>query len=63
MEIYHKQIEILRSHGQWKERLADCLPLAVANHFKRPIKIFSSKVSNPVFDINPSMEAEERQYS
>jgi len=35
--------------------LADCIPLAAANIFGRPINIFSSKVSSPRYDIKPDM--------
>ena len=48
-------MENLREKGQWKERLADCLPLAIANFYQRPIKVLSSKISNPVFDIHPTL--------
>lgn len=55
IEVYRKQVEILRQSGNWKERLADCLPLAFANMYQRPIRIFSSNTTNPVFDVKPTM--------
>jgi carbohydrate-binding DOMON domain-containing protein len=36
--------------------LADCMPLAIANLYKQPIRIYSSMVSNSVYDIYPDLQ-------
>lgn len=42
--------------GHWNMELADGMPLAIANLYKRPIRIYSSMVSNSVYDIYPDLQ-------
>ena len=39
--------------------IADCLPLAIANVLKRPMRIYSSNLATPVYDIRPDIEGSE----
>ena len=41
-------LQDLSVDGHWNMDLADCMPLAIANHYKQPIRIYSSMVSNSV---------------
>ena len=52
---YDQMINDIKSEGVWKVELADCLPLAVANLFAVPLKIFCSRISTPVYDIRPDL--------
>ena len=57
---FDQMINDIQSKGVWKLELADCLPLAVANSFAVPLKIFSSRISTPVYDIKPDLVTSER---
>ena len=54
---YMQMVSCLKQSGQWNTTLADCLPLAVANTFSVTIKVFSSLISTPVYDIGPDLVA------
>jgi hypothetical protein len=49
-------LQDLSVDGHWNMELADCMPLAIANLYKRPIRIYSSMVSNSVYDIYPDLQ-------
>ena len=57
-EIIVNKINELKSSGIWNTDLGDCLPLAMANLLKHPIRIYSSNLSNPVTDIEPDLSEE-----
>ncbi|XP_052075475.1 uncharacterized protein LOC127712922 [Mytilus californianus] len=42
--------------GHWNNELADFMPLALANMYNRPLRIYSSMVSNSVYDIIPDLQ-------
>ena len=52
---YMREVSLIREMGHWKSHLSDDIPFAVANiqFFKRQIRIFSSNIRNPVYDITP----------
>ena len=54
-ENYDKMIQDIRSQRVWKVGLADCLPLAVANIFRVSVKIVCSRISSPVYNIQPDL--------
>ena len=54
-DIYEDTINDIQQDGHWNVELADCMPLAVSNIFKRTIRIFSSRISNQVYDIKPDL--------
>lgn len=54
-EQFRLEVEQLKEDGQWKTSLADCLPLAIANVLNRPLRIFSSHLATPVYDIRPDI--------
>jgi hypothetical protein len=45
----------LSQDGHWNIQLADCLPLAVANLYKRQLRVYSSRIANSVYDIVPDL--------
>ncbi|CAG2200930.1 unnamed protein product [Mytilus edulis] len=45
--------------GHWNNGLADFMPLALANMYNRPLRIYSSMVSNSVYDIIPDLQDHE----
>ena len=45
--------------GQWDNILGDCLPLALANLYHCPVRIYSSKITTPVYDIQPNLNVVE----
>jgi len=45
----------LDENGHWESEYADFVPLCLANIFKRSIRIFSSRLFTPVFDIEPDL--------
>ncbi|XP_070182460.1 uncharacterized protein [Littorina saxatilis] len=49
-----ERIHCLTRNGAWNTEANDILPLALANFTKRRIKIFTSKMNIPHFDIVPS---------
>jgi hypothetical protein len=49
-------LQDLSVDGHWNMELADCMPLAIANLYKQPIRIYSSMVSNSVYDIYPDLQ-------
>lgn len=54
-ERFGREVESIKEKGQWKANIADCIPLAAANVLKHKIQIFSSDVSNPVYEIKPDL--------
>lgn len=52
----------LKAKGQWNVALADCIPLAASNILGRPIRIFSSDMSNPTYDIKPDINEHTDDY-
>lgn len=48
-------INYLRTNGSWNTEANDILPLALANLTKRRVKVFTSKIHTPHFDIIPTM--------
>ena len=57
-ELFRKSVDELKNDGKWNTDLGDCLPLAVSNHLHRSIRIYSSKLSNQVYDIVPDISSE-----
>ena len=54
-ELFSKSVVELKQDGKWNTELGDCLPLAISNKLQRPIRIYSSKLYNPVYDIEPDI--------
>jgi len=52
---YGEEVEKLKEDSTWNTDLADCVPLALANIYKTPVRIYSSRVENPVYDIQPDL--------
>lgn len=48
-------INQLRTNGAWNTEANDILPLALANMTKRRIKVFTSKINTPHYDIIPTI--------
>jgi len=55
---YLLEVDNIRNSGTWNTNLADCMPLAVANITKRPIRIYSSNTQTPVIDVAPDLQEE-----
>ena len=49
-------VEKLRQNGVWDSDGNDIVPLVLANYTGRRVKIFSSKLDKPVWDITPSLK-------
>lgn len=54
-KLYDEYLSDLSQDGHWNIKLADCLPLAVANLYKRQLRIYSSRIANSVDDIVPDL--------
>ncbi|XP_062577843.1 ankyrin-2-like [Saccostrea cucullata] len=54
-QIFKKQIRQMEKNSIWNTELADCLPLAAANEFKRTIRIFSDNLDGPL-EIIPDLD-------
>ncbi|MEW8548129.1 MAG: OTU domain-containing protein, partial [Candidatus Thiodiazotropha sp.] len=54
-DSFNRQLDTLRQSGSWSVDLSDVLPLAVANYTKREITIYTSKRSNPVISVKPTV--------
>ena len=54
-ENFTAEVADLRTMGHWETSLADVCPLAVANLYRRPIRIFSSDATYNIRDILPDM--------
>ena len=52
---YHEQVSKLQISGNWNCSLADCFPLALANMTKSLVRIYSSAIATPCYDVNPDM--------
>ena len=53
---YKSEVEDLRQAGHWSVSLADLIPSAVANLFKSKVIIYSSKPSQPVLELPPTIQ-------
>ena len=53
-EAYLYEIKDLGKEGYWSSRVADFLPLALANHLKNTVKIYTSKPEQPIIIVHPS---------
>ena len=54
--VMMESLDDLSQDGHWNAGLADCMPLAVANIFKRSLRrIYSSRMQNAVYDISPDL--------
>ena len=56
-EVFVKMIEKIKEDGTWNNEMSDFIPLCLANIFQRPIRVFSSRPFQPVFDIEPDLVA------
>ncbi|KAK3090584.1 hypothetical protein FSP39_012887 [Pinctada imbricata] len=54
--IFSENLNNLRNPGHLNVSLADCLPLAAANVYKRPLRIYSSRIQNAVYDISADLD-------
>lgn len=54
-KLYDEYLSDLSQDGHWNIQLADCLPLAVANLYKRQLRVYSSRIANSVYDIVPDL--------
>jgi hypothetical protein len=54
-ELYEKQVDALSRIGHWNFDIAHYMPLVVANIFNRPVRIYSSRIENSVFDVLPDL--------
>ena len=52
---FRTEVEELKCNGKWTNCAADLLPLALSNWSRKTIKIFSSLIQKPVFDITLSL--------
>jgi len=52
---YLREVETVRESGTWNMDLADCMPLALSNIMRRPVRIYTSKMQNPVIDVEPDL--------
>ena len=50
-EEFAEQVDSLRHSGNWNTCIADVTPLAIANIFRRYVRIYSSNITNPVCDV------------
>ena len=57
IEVFVKMIEEIKEDGTWNNEMSDFIPLCLANMFRRPIRIFSSRPFQPVIDIEPDLAA------
>lgn len=53
--LFQNEINTMMLGGNWNLSLGDCLPLALANAYNRPVRIYSSKMTTPVYDIQPNL--------
>ena len=54
-EVFVKMIEEIKEDGTWNNEMSDFVPLCLTNIFHRPIRVFSSRHFQPVFDIEPDL--------
>ncbi|MEW8546092.1 MAG: OTU domain-containing protein, partial [Candidatus Thiodiazotropha sp.] len=57
-EEHERFIELtqeIKEDGAWNSDMSDLVPLCLANIFKRPLRIFSSRPFTPVFDVVPDL--------
>ncbi|CAC5390833.1 unnamed protein product [Mytilus coruscus] len=52
---YDDYLHDLSHNGHWNSDLADMMPLALSNIYRHPIRVYSSKVANSVYDILPDL--------
>ena len=52
-EQFLNEVKQLQESGEWNINLADCFPLAVADMLKRNLRIYSSAVTTPVYELSP----------
>ena len=57
-ELFKTGVSELKSNGKWNTDLGDCFPLAICNKLQRSMRIYSSKISNPVYDIDPNLSGQ-----
>jgi hypothetical protein len=55
--MYLDEIESLKQEGYWSSKVADFLPLALANLSGCTVKIYTSKVDQQTITIQPSLKA------
>ena len=54
-QAYAEKVKVIETAGIWNQDIADIVPMAVANLFNAQITIFSSRVNNPIINIEPTM--------
>ncbi|CAC5393377.1 unnamed protein product [Mytilus coruscus] len=52
---YDDYLHDLSHNGHWNSDLADMIPLALSNIYRHPIRVYSRKVANSVYDILPDL--------
>ncbi|CAC5405758.1 OTUD3 [Mytilus coruscus] len=52
---YDDYLHDLSHNGHWNSDLADMMPLALSNIYRHPIRVYSSKVANSVYNILPGL--------
>ena len=53
--VYREKVEQLAMDGIWNLELSDVIPLAIANIYNRHIIIYSSRLANPIINIEPDL--------
>ena len=54
-QAYSEKVQTIETAGIWNNDISDIVPVAVANIFNTKSTIFSSRVHNPVTNIEPTM--------
>ncbi|CAG2225235.1 OTUD3 [Mytilus edulis] len=52
---YDDYLHDLSNNGHWNSVLADMMHLALSNMYRHPIRVYSSKVTNSMYDILPDL--------
>jgi len=55
MDLMSRHAKQLEDNGHWQSDYADFVPLCLANILHRQIRIYSSRVFSPIFDIEPDL--------
>ena len=55
IKSYSKEIDVLKQTGNWSNKAGDCLPLALSNWSKRPVRIYTSKHDQPMVENQPTL--------
>ena len=52
-EHFLQELRQLQESGDWNINLADCFPMAVADMLNSTVRIYSSTVATPVYELKP----------